>query len=995
MVSSVRSKIVTLIAAFFSMLLFASAAFAQGKYSVTVTLKDSSTDEAVSFATVSITKKGATNALKYSLTGSDGKAVLEKLADGQYTVKAEMMGYVTKSSEIKVEGKNLDLGVLKLDPDREVLDAASVSAVGNPIIIKKDTVEYNASSFSVTENDVLEDLLKKLPGVEVDSDGSITANGESITKIYIDGKEYFADDPTLASKNLPAKIVNKLKVVRKKSDQAEFTGIDDGEEETVLDLSIKPGMMNGLMGNIRGGFGHDIPADDAGYDEYRYTGNVFLGNFSTGTQYSIIGNINNGNNVGFGGFGGEMMRGMGGGGTSSNGGVTTSYMLGANVSRDFLDGDLETTGNYNYNGSESDVQSETYQEQEFDDLLRITDNKSSSLVNTDSHNIGMRIEHNFSKNSSLIFSPQISFGKGDSFTDQYFNSYDDVYADDHKINDGYSLNTSDKKSVSASGRLLYRQRLGIPGRTLILNSTFSFSDTDSDGLKQSITNTYEDGVYQDQTIVNQRTETDSKSSSVMARLTYTEPLGGNFYLEGNYSLTWQKSNSENASYDSGEISGFSVDNLAYNPDGELINTAYSNKVINESLTQRIGINFLYQSEKLRTQAGLSLNPSRTHNITNKADLVDETSYIWNAQIDTTYSVLNWSPQLRFDYEFSDNMNLRVIYRGSTSQPSVSQLVPVLDNSDPISQSLGNPYLNPYFSHNIRSELRYNNPQTYASFNINLSGGFTQDPIVNATWTDNGKTYTMPVNGPTSNNFSGNMFANMPIAKSNFSIFFVGGASHSKSASYIGSDVGTDEYFIYDDAGDATDFDYAKFRSDYPDMDNSSSFSRNDTKTTTLNGNLNVTYRNDVFELRFGGRTRYTNSSYSLNSENNKETFNNTLNGSVIYQWNLTGLSFKVDYNYKWYTGYTVDMPEESILNAEISKLIFRNRATISINAYDLLGQTSNYSSSESGTIRSESKNNTVGRYVLLSFAWRFGTFGGNSSRGNRGGGPGGFGGPRF
>ena len=975
MLSSVKSRISTIVAAFVAMLFFASAAFAQNNRSnISLTLVDSSTGETIPFATVSITKKGATSPLKYSLTGSDGKAVLEKVANGDYIIKGEMMGYVEKTSEIKVEGKDINLGEFKLDPDREVLDAASVSAVGNPIVVKKDTIEYNASSFRITDNDVLEDLLKKFPGIEVGSDGSITANGQTVTKIYVDGKTFFMDDPALASKNLPAKIINKVKVVRKKSDQAEFTGIDDGEEETVLDLSVKNGMMNGVMGNVKAGLGHDLPSGESLYDDYRYTGNLFLGNFSTGTQYAIIGNANNGNNMGFGGFGGQMMRGMGGGGMGGGGGVTTSYMLGANVGKDFLDGDLETTGDYSFNGSRSDSRRNTYQEQYFDNSSTlISDTRNTSLNNTNSHNIGMRIQRQFSKNSSLIFEPQVSFGYGNSFSDEAFKRYNDAFDDSHLIKDGYSLNTGDNKSVQASGRLQYRQRLGIPGRTLVVNSNFSYSLNNQEGFKQSITDNFANGAKTGTDIVNQRTINDSNNFSITGRATYTEPLGNNFYVEGNYSMTWRRQNSDRKSWDSGLVDGFARDNFVYNTVGETINKAYTNVILNESLNQQVGANLLYQGDKLVAQVGVSLIPNRTHNDTERAV----------NPIDTTYTVLNWSPQIRVNYDFADNMNMRIDYRGRSSQPSVSQLVPVLDNSNPISQSLGNPYLNPSFSHNISTEIRYNNRQSFSSFNVRLNGGFNQNPIVNAQWVEKGKTYSMPVNGPTTGNFGGNAFFNSPIAKSNFSIQGSVGGNTSTSASYVGNNVGTDKYLTTDE------FRYDLFMHDYPNLDKASAFQRNDTKTYNINGNGSLTYRNDVLEIRAGGNTRFQNSTYSIQSQNNIRTWNNGVNGSITYTWNLTGMSFKTDANYRWYAGYKVDMPSETIVNAEISKLVFRNRATLTMNIYDLLGQTKNFSATQSGNIYSESTNNSLGRYIIFSFTWRFGTIGG---RGGRGGGRGGFGG---
>ena len=224
---------------------------AQGGVSVKMTLSDASTGEPVGFATVSLTDTTTSRTYKFAMSAADGKVSVVGVRNGVFLLKAEMMGYKPYTKVLDVAGKPVDLGTVKMEQDVEVLEAASVTAVGNQMIVKKDTVEYTASLFKTSDNDMLEELLKKLPGVEVDSDGTITANGETITKVMIDGKEFFLDDPQLATKNIPAKIIEKVKVVEKKSDQAQFTGIDDGDEETVIDLSIKPGMMDGWFGNAR------------------------------------------------------------------------------------------------------------------------------------------------------------------------------------------------------------------------------------------------------------------------------------------------------------------------------------------------------------------------------------------------------------------------------------------------------------------------------------------------------------------------------------------------------------------------------------------------------------------------------------------------------------------------------------------------------------------------------------------------------------------------
>ena len=389
---------------FLMVVLAASPLFAQNSstHSVTVTLQDATNDEPVGFATVSVTLKGSDTPAKYTITNEKGSATLDGLKNGTYIFAAELMGYKKYTQEITVKDGNVAIGTVKMDVDQETLDAANVSAIGNPVIIKKDTIEYTAAAFKTTENDVLEDLLKKLPGVEVDN-GTVTVNGQTVTRVYIDGKTFFMDDPQLATKNIPAKIINKVKVVQKKSEQAEFTGIDDGQEETVLDLSVQPGMMNGLMGNLQAGLGHDLPKpeDKTAYnDDYRFNSQLFLGNFTGNTQISIIGNANNANNRGFGDR-------MGGGG---GGGITTSYMIGANVGDNFFDDKMEATADYMFSGSNSESMSEQYNETVIKgaDYRLAQENNSTSNRNNYDNRIGMRIEHEFSKSANIIFEPQIN-----------------------------------------------------------------------------------------------------------------------------------------------------------------------------------------------------------------------------------------------------------------------------------------------------------------------------------------------------------------------------------------------------------------------------------------------------------------------------------------------------------------------------------------------------------------------------------------------------------
>ena len=954
-----------------------SLAFAQGGGTVTLSLTDSSTGEAVGFATVSITKPGNTKPYKYALSDDKGKTVFDKIAAGKYVLKAELLGYKPLTKDIEVKGK-LDLGALKMDPDKQVLDAASVSAAGNPIVIKKDTIEYNASSFKTTENDVLEDLLKKLPGVEVSEDGTVTANGQTISKITIDGKTFFLDDPQLASKNIPAKIIDKVKVVEKKSEQAEFTGIDDGNEETIIDLSIQKGMMNGLFGNVMAGAGHDVRKQVSGSElssgngDWRYQGAGFLGRFTDKNQLSVVINGNNTNNRGFNDLAGSMMQGMrGGGGGMGRGsrgwgpgnGITTSWMGGLNGNTSLFDGKMDLGGNYLYNNNGTYVEEESRKITYLDDHNLIYNNKGSNTTNSDGHRFGVRLEHKFSENTSILFQPQVSFGNGDYSEISDFSTLTEKNAVLDTTNKGFTSNTGSNNNWRTNGFFLFRQKLGKAGRTLSFNARYNFSGNETNGFNQSSTMTYDDLGNPLDSIINQRYNQNQNTRSLTGRLTYTEPLGKGFFVEANYEASWNRTSSTKNTFDSGVVSDFGRDNLIYNPVDEKINEVYSSEIINRYINQTIGANFVYQKDKLRAQAGVSANPTYTHNETTGFDTYDN-------------HVLNWAPQAMLWYDIDDNTNVRGFYFGRSQQPSVSQLMRVPDNTNPLSVSFGNMYLEPYFNHSFRSDFRHTNKKNFLSVNAGLDGGIVKNPIVNAQWYGtNGAQYSIPVNGKDSYNGSFRIMLNSPIAKSNFSVFLMSRASYSKSSSYVGSSSFDMGKYYEGDNYDAENFLADKFLEDFHSLD----FTLNKLQTVGLMERLRLTYRNDVVELTAGGRTRMSKSWYTIANQSTNTTWSNQVTASM--NWTVPGgLGIVADGNYNWYNGYTTDQGTQLILNAKITKMLFKDKFTLALNAYDILDQAKNLSVSDSSNYHTETLNNTLGRYIVVSLTYRFGNFGGKGGR---------------
>ncbi len=958
------------------------SAFAQTGFTVRMKLTDESNSEPVGFATVSLTPEGQKEPTRYVLSTAEGVATLIKVGKGDYKLKVELMGYKTFEKEITVD-KAIDLGEIKVQQDLQVLEAASVTAIGNPIIVKKDTMEYSAASFKTSDNDMLEELLKKLPGVEVGADGSITANGETITKVMIDGKEFFLDDPQLATKNIPAKIIEKVRVVEKKSEQAEFTGIDDGDEETVIDLSVKPGMMDGWFGNAMAGGGHDLRGKYEGTGDWRYQAAGMAGRFSENSQISIILNANNTNNRGFNDLSSGMMqtmrgsRGMGRGtGGWGRNGITTSWMAGANGAFDLLDGDMELNGNYMYGGSKRYVEEQSSRTTYMDDgSLLIYDNNGQNVSNSDGHRFGVRLEHKFSENTSILFEPQFNIGSGSYNEYSDFLTLSEIDSERDTTNLGFNENSGTNRNWTTSGFLLFRQRLGKPGRTLSVNVHYNFSNNDLWGFNQSLTRTWEEETLgekiQKDSIINQRYDQNSRNSSLTGRIVYTEPLGHDFYLEANYSYSWNRSVSLKDTYNSGTNNAdIDAGHLYYDMNGEKFDDIYSNNILNRYVNQSAGLNFMYQKEKLRAQLGAALRPTNTHNETN-GEVYDS-------------KVLNWSPQAMLAYDIDDNTNVRMFYFGRSSQPSTSQLMPVPDNSDPLNVSLGNPYLIPYFSHNLRAMFGYTDTETFMSVHGRFAGSINQNPIVNAQWyDDNGAQFSIPVNGPLSGFVDGRVMINSPFGKeSPFSVFSMTNARYNESNSYIGKTNGFDTGLYYD--SENAEFDYDGFYNAFKDRGDEM-FTLNRTRSLSFTQRLRFTFRNDFIEVNIGGRTRIAKSWYTIASYNQKATFNNQVDASV--NWTIPGgvnLISSLDYN--WYNGYTTPQEDEFVLNAEINKLLFKDKFTLALKAYDIFNQAKNLSVTDESNYHLETRNNTLGRYVILSLTYRFGNFGG--PQGGRGpGGP--------
>lgn len=925
-------------------------AFAQGEKtygSVKVKVLDTLSKEPISFATIFLSKDGDVQGAKYSTTDAQGHGVINNVEAGKYILTAEMMGYLPKRVSVSVKEGINDIGTIYMSEDVTTLEQAVVTAVGNPIVVKKDTIEYSAASFKTTENDMLEDLLKKMPGFDVDASGAITSNGKTINKVMIQGKEFFLDDPQLASKNIPASLINKVRVLEKKSEQAEFTGIDDGEEETVLDLTIKPGFMDSWFGNFSGGGGMDISSADHGA---RFQAAGMAGRFTDDSQFSIIANGNNTNNRGFNDMTSSMMGGMrqyggrggfGGGGYGGSSGITTSWMGGVNGNW-YLGGDKdrELGGNAMYNGSINDVQQRSHRTTFLDSTQSlITANNSVSANFNDGLRAGINFDYKFNDKTSLMFRPYFRYGTS------RFDETSDYTTDNTefgKVNDGQSESSGNGTTWTTGGRAMLRQRIGLtPGRTFSLFINYSISNNSLSGDNKSLTRTFAENILKDSTIIDQHYDRKENSYSVSANMTYTEPLGRNFFMQASYRFGWNQSLSEKLTYN--------------NPTQEL-DIAYSNRMENTFLNHRMQLSFMKQEDKYNVQIGVNAQPATTY-----------TTASLGVVRDTSYTVWNFAPSARFDYHFSDNNFLRINYNGRTNQPSINQLMPVPDNSNPLYVSLGNTSLNPEFSHNLWADYRYTDMKTFSTYNLRANFSYTKDDIINASWyNSSGVQYTVPINSarPT---FNGSLMLmiNSQIAKSKFSIMSYTRGSVTSNLTYTGSDT------------TATSLEEIR-----------GSLIGGRTTSLSLTENLTFVYRNDFIETRLGGRVTYKNAWYEISSQKKAQTWDNVVFAEVnaTLPW---GMEIGTDARYNFYYGYDAGYGDPMLRwNAEISQSFLKKKLTLVFKVYDILNQSKNNYRTTTDNYVEDVYNNTLGQYFMLSLTYRFGNFGqmmggGGMGRGHR------------
>lgn len=887
-------------------------------------------------ATLRLLNAKDSSMVKGAMSDVDGRFRITGIGRGRYLLESSYVGYQTTLTPVnlKTSDASVRLDTIRMAGNSVVLKEAEVVGIKAEVKVMQDTVEYNADSYKTQPNAVVQDILKRLPGVEVDSEGKITAQGKEITKILVDGKEFFSDDAQVASKNIPASMVDKLQVIDRKSDLARLTGVDDGEEETVINLTIKKDMKKGWFGNVTAGYGTDG----------RYSGNFMVNRFVNDNQISILGGANNTNELAFSMPGSGRFRRFGG-----VNGVNTSQSVGVN----FNVGNEETFrvgGDLMYSHSDQRTDTKSNKQYLFADSTSFEN--SLSRTRDQSHNVtgNFRLRWEMDSANTFDFRPSflLSYNQSDSYSESELLAGD---ASRSLVNTTQNTLKSDGTTYDVGGELVYNYKFRRrPGRSFSTQVSYKFSNTVEDETTYSVNKFFL--VPDEDEIRDQMVDYHQWSNRVGARLTWTEPLGDikkARFLTFAYRMNYMFNNSDKLVYnidraystekamqmlesDYGILTNPMVANaMAY--DSGVFDEDLSNRFRNDQFTQSLRLGFRQNREDYRLDGGVSVEPTMmsSENLLNSAKSIPE-NWVWN-----------FAPFLRFRYKFSKTESLALDYRGRSKSPTMTQLQPVPDYSDPLRVVQGNPELLPSFSH--RFNVRYNNfnKERQSSIMTFVSADLTQNSIVTNTQFDKntgGRTITYDnVNGDWT--LSGMLMYNSPVGHKGWRV-----SNHTflRYARTVGYNNGL----------------------------------LNKSGNLMVSQTPGVAFRTDIFDVELRPYYTLQHTSNSVQQDNRLvHSYGSRFNAGYYAPF---GLSISTDVSYGNSIGYSDGFDNEQWLwNAAVSYSFLKGKsATISLKAYDILREKQNISRAVTANYIEDREFNTVTRYFMLSLTYKFAKMGDNT-----------------
>lgn len=889
-------------------------------------------------ATVSLLTGPDSSYVTFTITDGDGQFQFRNVATGSYRILVTYVGYRNGSVRFTVMPSTpaFDLGTLKLIPQATTLNEVTVVQERPPIAVKQDTIEYNAGSFKTRPNAQVEDLLKKLPGVEVSRDGTIKAQGQQVNRVLVDGKPFFGDDPKMATRNLPADIIDKVQLYDQQSEQAQFSGIDDGNREKTINLTTKRDKRKGYFGRNAAGAGTNG----------RYQAQLNVNHFNNrnagpGRQISLIGQGNNINQQGFtmgegigvsgAGFGGQGGGRGGGGGSmvggggpgSSNGSfssmpsnITESLAGGINY-RDAWGKRLEVATSYFLNRTRVTTERTSRRENILPNQRFISDNTSFSRNQNLNHRFNLRLEAKLDSFTTLRFMPSLSWQQTDlsNLSTQFTRNLTA-----QPLNQNETRYNSDGSGLNGFSNLLLMRKFRREGRTVSINLNTVLNGQEILGYNRA-TNTF----FQPQTGVprpNRLDQQNDQQTNVWTNnltLSYTEPLSLSKRVEFRYAYSTNQNVSERLTSDFNDSTG------RY----DLFNPLLSNQFSNVFATHRGGVTF--QNRRLKYAYNLG------------ADIQQALLNADNQSIDTAFNrrFMNLLPTAMFSYNWSRNRTLRLNYRTRINAPSVSQLQPVPDNRDPLNIRLGNPALKPEFYNTI--SLTFNNfssagnKSLFAILNLNQAS----NRIVNASsFSETGVQTTRPVNADGFYSINGFVSVGRQLKPLKINVNWTTNAGYNRGVGFVNGQ---------------------------------ENFSGNWTIGQGLGLNSNFTGK---IEFGLTGNLTYQTARYSLQSSQNTEFFTKTLDLDVFYElpfrFNLTS-----DLLLMSNTGRSAGFNQRFALwNLALSRQFFKNRqGELRLQVFDLLNQNRSITRNVTETYLEDVQSRVLNRYFMLSFVYNLRKFG--------------------
>lgn len=924
-------------------------------------LKDADTKEGLVQATVQLLRSDSTF-VGGSISDEQGLFQLSAPSEGKYLIKISNIGYLSHYQKIDVSGKDtIDVGSIVMKSDAVMLKGAVVTRRATKVVLKEDTFIYNASAYKTPEGATLEELVKRLPGATIGDDGKITINGKEVTKILIDGKEFMTGDTKTAMKNLPVSIVDKIKSYDTKSDLAKATGMDDGEDQTVLDFGIKQGMNKGLFGNVDLGIG----------TKNRYAERLMGALFKDDLRVMMLGAANNTNDMGFPGGGGR------GGFGRNNNGLNALKMVGANVNYEKKDRFL-IDSSLRWNHSNGDIASIVSSE----NFVGSTSSYSNSISNLykrgNEWNARMRVEWHPDSMTTITMRPELSLTTSDQLqksnsavfnTDPYSYGSDPLSASvlSAMATNGAVVNTQSENTIAYTDnqafslKLQGTRKLNTSGRSITLETKFSTSKTDANQLAMSNVHLYQvaNSLGQDSTYqVNRYMVSPERSNSYSVKMIYSEPIARRVYLQFGYKFGYGVNKGDRQIYDFSNLgetffSGLQPSYRRWDSYLSTLPNAYSTYKDDalsrtsryESYTHDIELGLKVTRKAYQLSAGVMLEPQKTHFIQ---------SYL-NVNTDTVRTVLNFSPTFELNYKFSDVSKLKLTYRGKTSQPTITQLLDIRDNSNPLNIYQGNSGLKPAFVNSLR--LFYNNyiekKQRSMMAHINFSS--TRNAISNKVEydTQTGGMLTRPINVNGNWNASGAFMFNTAIDSLgyfNFNSF--SNVNYNNYVSYLALSAGT-------------------------------SALKNVTRALTLSECASFGYRNSWIEVELNGTVDYTRSSNTLkvgNSNLNTWQFSYGTNVTFMAPWNMQITTGLTQNSRRGFSDKSMNT-NELVWNAQVSQSFLKSKSlTVSLQLYDILHNLSSVSRTIDALKRSDTSYNTINSYAMLHVIYNINLFGGKENR---------------